>query len=186
MATPDSSTFHWHYTEFDDSNFQIRGSTLFLVLALFFVVFIGTIFYLYGRWVCRNSRQNLAGRLVHAPPQQNATQPRRGLDPNTISNLPIILHGLGSANQSQAECCICLGIFQDGEKIKVLPDCRHRYHSECVDKWLRTHSSCPLCRASLRFESAVWHRCCNTFLLFLFLGERILLHNKFYLSFVMF
>lgn len=161
MASQDSSTFHWHYTEFDDGNFQIRGRTLFLVLLLFFVVFIGTIFYVYGRWVCRNS-------LQHAPPQQNVTQPRRGLDPNTISNLPIILHR-GSSNQNQSECCICLGIFQDGEKVKVLPDCRHRYHSECVDKWLRTQSSCPLCRASLR----VW----RNFFFFL---------NKFYNYFVMF
>lgn len=155
MASNDSPTFRWNYTEFDDSNFQIRGRTLFLLLVVCFVVFIGTIFYLYGRWVCRNSLQNLAGRLVHAPPQQNTPPPpRRGLDPNAISNLPITLHR-GSANQSQAECCICLGIFQDGEKVKVLPDCHHRYHSECVDKWLRTQSSCPLCRASLRFESAV-------------------------------
>lgn len=50
---------------------------------------------------------------------------------------------------SELECCICLGGFEDGEKVKVLPNCEHAYHSLCVDKWLSSHSSCPLCRDSL-------------------------------------
>ncbi|OVA02747.1 zinc finger protein [Macleaya cordata] len=49
-----------------------------------------------------------------------------------------------------AQCSICLTTFKDEEKVKVLPDCNHSYHPECVDRWLITHSNCPLCRAFLR------------------------------------
>lgn len=42
-----------------------------------------------------------------------------------------------------------LSIFQDNEKVKVLIECQHVYHSRCLDLWLSSHSSCPLCRASL-------------------------------------
>ncbi|MCL7041579.1 hypothetical protein MKW94_016106 [Papaver nudicaule] len=40
-------------------------------------------------------------------------------------------------------------MFEDEEKVKILPNCKHCYHPECVDAWLVTHSSCPLCRSSL-------------------------------------
>ncbi|PNX78977.1 RING-H2 finger protein ATL72-like [Trifolium pratense] len=47
------------------------------------------------------------------------------------------------------DCPICLGEFMDGEKVRVLPNCNHGFHVECIDKWLLSHSSCPTCRQSL-------------------------------------
>ncbi|KAI5670461.1 hypothetical protein M9H77_10825 [Catharanthus roseus] len=153
MATQDAQSFHWHDSEFDDSNFQIRGRTLFFVVVLLCVILLVTMVYLYARWVCRFGPPNSVGSIVHAPPRQSTTRPG-GLDPSSIGNLPIVLHR-DLVNPNEGECSICLGIFQDGDKVKVLPDCGHCYHCECVDKWLRTQSSCPLCRASLRVDSLV-------------------------------
>lgn len=44
------------------------------------------------------------------------------------------------------ECSVCLSILEDGEIVRVLPNCKHNFHSECIDKWLSTHSTCPICR----------------------------------------
>ncbi|KAJ6317812.1 hypothetical protein OIU76_013371 [Salix suchowensis] len=93
--------------------------------------------------------------VPHAP-----RLPPRGLDSATIKALPIALHksNLGTGNNGTAvesECCICLGVFEDGDRLKVLPQCQHCFHCECVDNWLVTQSSCPLCRASVRADSAV-------------------------------
>uniref|UniRef100_A0A803MJN0 RING-type E3 ubiquitin transferase n=1 Tax=Chenopodium quinoa TaxID=63459 RepID=A0A803MJN0_CHEQI len=41
------------------------------------------------------------------------------------------------------------GEFIEGENIKVLPKCKHGYHSKCIDTWLLSHSTCPTCRQSL-------------------------------------
>ncbi|PKU67873.1 RING-H2 finger protein ATL45 [Dendrobium catenatum] len=44
-------------------------------------------------------------------------------------------------------CAVCLSEFADGENIRLLPECKHYFHVKCIDKWLQSHSSCPVCRA---------------------------------------
>lgn len=148
----DSQPFHWQYPESDDRNFQIHGRTLFFIVMLFSIILLVTLLLLYARWICRYHPSSAAtisaASVAHAPPPQAL-----GLDPVSINSLPLILYR--PSDKELGECSICLGIFVDGDKVKVLPNCRHCYHSECVDKWLTNHSSCPLCRASPRVDSVV-------------------------------
>ncbi|KAK6927106.1 Zinc finger, RING-type [Dillenia turbinata] len=75
-----------------------------------------------------------------------------GVDTATIDSLPKFSYNSSSEDHCTSrnvECSICLGEFQDKELVKVMPMCYHGYHSECLDKWLRFQSTCPLCRASL-------------------------------------
>jgi len=51
------------------------------------------------------------------------------------------------ANQI-TDCSVCLEEFVEGHEIRVLP-CKHPFHKECIDQWLRTQISCPLCMQSL-------------------------------------
>ncbi|GLT98155.1 hypothetical protein SLE2022_156730 [Rubroshorea leprosula] len=43
------------------------------------------------------------------------------------------------------DCSICLESFIEGDKLTRLP-CRHRFHSACLDPWVRTCGDCPYCR----------------------------------------
>lgn len=75
------------------------------------------------------------------------------LDSDDIAYFPIALDESSVAAAAQEECCICLDEFENGERVKVLPRCNHCYHPHCVNKWLTTHSTCPLCRASINCQS---------------------------------
>lgn len=154
-SSQDTEPFHWHFTDLDDRSFEIRGRTLFFIVVLFSIILLFTLIFFYARWVCRYHHP-----LTHAPPPRPPPPPQPqprplGLDSSTIKSLPIILHRSNSVSEEKPECCICLGVFEDSDKVKVLPLCQHWYHSECVDRWLSSHSSCPLCRASLRVESQI-------------------------------
>lgn len=46
---------------------------------------------------------------------------------------------------SLGECAICLDGFEAG---KEMP-CGHRFHGECLERWLGVHGSCPVCRREL-------------------------------------
>ena len=44
------------------------------------------------------------------------------------------------------ECAVCLGAIQVGAMVKLLPACGHVYHRDCIDLWLSSRCTCPLCR----------------------------------------
>ncbi|XP_073137941.1 E3 ubiquitin-protein ligase MPSR1-like [Henckelia pumila] len=43
------------------------------------------------------------------------------------------------------ECAICLEEWPVGDKAKEMP-CNHIFHGGCLEKWLKIHGSCPVCR----------------------------------------
>ncbi|EEC77371.1 hypothetical protein OsI_16099 [Oryza sativa Indica Group] len=77
---------------------------------------------------------------------------KRGLDPAVVATFPIVpyrevvKHKIG---KSVLECAVCLTSFDDGDDLRLLPHCSHAFHPECIDPWLESRVTCPLCRANL-------------------------------------
>ena len=45
----------------------------------------------------------------------------------------------------EVDCSICLNQLQEEEFIKTL-ECDHKFHQDCLDKWLVNSQTCPICR----------------------------------------
>lgn len=73
----------------------------------------------------------------------------RGLDKATIDALPIV-HCSDLDEKDDQECPVCLTNFEPEDGLRLLPACKHIFHQDCIDMWFDSHSTCPLCRASLR------------------------------------
>ncbi|KAI4302899.1 hypothetical protein MLD38_038594 [Melastoma candidum] len=43
-------------------------------------------------------------------------------------------------------CPICLLDYRPSDTVKIIPECDHYFHEDCLDRWLRTKATCPLCR----------------------------------------
>ncbi|XP_019161389.1 PREDICTED: RING-H2 finger protein ATL33-like [Ipomoea nil] len=50
------------------------------------------------------------------------------------------------------ECPVCLSVFVAGEEIRELNACKHMFHVKCIDVWLGSHSTCPVCRTFVPFR----------------------------------
>ncbi|GMH27356.1 hypothetical protein Nepgr_029199 [Nepenthes gracilis] len=73
----------------------------------------------------------------------------KGLKKKVIRSLPKLTYSAAEHAGKIADCAICLTEFAVGDEIRVLPQCGHGFHVECIDTWLGTHSSCPSCRKIL-------------------------------------
>ncbi|KAI9204428.1 uncharacterized protein BJ171DRAFT_505819 [Polychytrium aggregatum] len=65
-----------------------------------------------------------------------------------IDRLPVVKYQVGMLMGDDSRCTICLTEFEVGEMLKRLP-CTHAYHGECINRWLRMHEQCPICRISV-------------------------------------
>lgn len=85
--------------------------------------------------------------------------PNKGLKKKTLQSLPKYTYNSSSsttgagngtgAGAVTADCAICLAEYVDGDEIRVMPQCGHGFHVQCIDTWLGSHSSCPSCRQIL-------------------------------------
>ncbi|XP_071690950.1 E3 ubiquitin-protein ligase MPSR1-like [Rutidosis leptorrhynchoides] len=57
--------------------------------------------------------------------------------------------GLGGS-----ECVICMEEWGVGDVAKEMP-CKHKFHSGCVEKWLKIHGTCPVCRYKMECDDDV-------------------------------
>uniref|UniRef100_A0A3B3TRM4 Si:ch211-59o9.10 n=1 Tax=Poecilia latipinna TaxID=48699 RepID=A0A3B3TRM4_9TELE len=53
-----------------------------------------------------------------------------------------------ATNSGNTQCQICFCEYADKDKLRMLP-CFHDYHVQCIDRWLKDNSTCPICRANL-------------------------------------
>ncbi|CAL1541825.1 unnamed protein product [Lymnaea stagnalis] len=79
----------------------------------------------------------------------------RGLSDSEISQLPTSKHqgqtpgGASAMPDDLPQCNICLTDYEHGDRMRNLP-CKHDFHKDCVDQWLKTNATCPICRAEVK------------------------------------
>ena len=74
----------------------------------------------------------------------------RGLSAEDLKKLPCYDYVTMQEEEESnaAECAVCLETFRAGDKCRMLPECRHSFHADCVDSWLLKSAFCPTCRTS--------------------------------------
>ncbi|CAN6208547.1 unnamed protein product [Urochloa humidicola] len=78
-----------------------------------------------------------------------------GLDQDVIDALPVFLYrevvggADADAGKEPFDCAVCLCEFAGDDRLRLLPLCGHAFHIDCIDTWLLSNSTCPLCRCAL-------------------------------------
>jgi len=51
-------------------------------------------------------------------------------------------------SESDYMCPVCMDVYEAGQKA-VRTRCGHRFHLDCISRWLQSHNTCPICRESV-------------------------------------
>ncbi|XP_022719330.1 E3 ubiquitin-protein ligase ATL6-like [Durio zibethinus] len=117
-----------------------------LIAALFFV----GLFSIYIR-NCSDANANRSIRPVNGAGGRSR-RGMRGLDASVIETFPTMVYSevkVHKIGKGVLECAVCLNEFEDDETLRLIPKCDHVFHPECIDAWLASHTTCPVCRANL-------------------------------------
>ncbi|KAL2233053.1 UNVERIFIED_CONTAM: RING-H2 finger protein ATL29 [Sesamum indicum] len=75
-----------------------------------------------------------------------------GLDPLIVQSFPTFIYSTVKDYRKEKyglECAICLVEFDASDVLRLLTACCHVFHQECIDLWLESHKTCPVCRRKL-------------------------------------
>ncbi|XP_042058269.1 E3 ubiquitin-protein ligase ATL41-like [Salvia splendens] len=120
------------------------------IVSLSVVVLLVTVLHIYARCVLRRQARRQAslrrlGFIASFPGTFRPPDPQiTGVDPSVIASLPKFL--FKSASSAAVECPVCISALEDGEIARILPNCKHTFHADCIDRWLGSNSTCPVCR----------------------------------------
>ncbi|KAL5724197.1 RING-type E3 ubiquitin transferase [Ranunculus cassubicifolius] len=73
-----------------------------------------------------------------------------------IDSLPLFSFNTISSGlkSSSADCAVCLSKFETDDQLRLLPLCCHAFHSTCIDTWLGSNHTCPLCRSTVHVDGS--------------------------------
>ncbi|XP_010538882.1 PREDICTED: RING-H2 finger protein ATL79-like [Tarenaya hassleriana] len=99
------------------------------------------------------------GSVAHSLTQQEPDQQKpetNAAASRLLEIVPTVKYSAGlKLAGAERECTICLSKFEEGEEVKVLPRCNHGFHVRCIEQWLSSHLSCPVCRSLVLIPSMV-------------------------------
>ena len=74
----------------------------------------------------------------------------RGASATAIASLPVtkIRNPESELPEDKRQCSICLEDFGKGDERTSLP-CLHGFHTACVNRWLTSNGTCPVCKTSV-------------------------------------
>ncbi|KAF8772957.1 hypothetical protein HU200_005360 [Digitaria exilis] len=140
---------------------RISPSVLLIILILAIIFFVSGLLHLLVRFLLRPAPRHAGGDASHGG-DANATAFQgqlqqlfhlhdAGVDQSFIDALPVFLYGavVGAGGKDPFDCAVCLCEFAGDDRLRLLPKCSHAFHVDCIDTWLLSHSTCPLCRRSL-------------------------------------
>lgn len=139
------------------SSSKFNPSMAIIIVVLLCALIVVAIFSMYVRRCTQGGRDETSNRVT---PARNGNQfihfyerPGEGLDRVLVDALPVVSFSVVKTLKSgkeDLECAVCLEKFNEDEALRLLPQCSHVFHTECIDLWFHSHSTCPLCRMSLK------------------------------------
>lgn len=147
----DSSSSENPYSNPYDISARFNPSMAIIIVVLLSAFFFMGFFSIYVRR-CTGDEDTGGNSRRGGSGHRRMNRSSQGLDTSLIESFPLFRYSLVKGlklGKGSMECVVCLSEFQEDETLRLLPKCGHAFHPDCIDMWLFSHTTCPLCRSSL-------------------------------------
>lgn len=104
--------------------------------------------------IIRSLRRYFNESQRHSSTASAVSPPGQRRRDETVVLIPAHIYDAGQSSARAAAtsyelqiCAICLGEFEKGDCVSVLPRCKHMFHNDCIKQWMPVKSvNCPICR----------------------------------------
>ncbi|KAF3328553.1 hypothetical protein FCM35_KLT05631 [Carex littledalei] len=126
-------------------------ATKYVYMGLSFTIGLVTfLVYIFIWYLCTRHRRQRNGH-----PGAHPLTDSGGLSKSALAAIPISTYsGAEKDAGTSLDCAVCISQVQKGDKVRQLPKCKHLFHVDCVDMWLYSHSTCPICRCEVGEKDA--------------------------------
>ncbi|KAE8668250.1 RING-H2 finger protein ATL47 [Hibiscus syriacus] len=139
---------------------KISPAVLFIIVVLAVIFFISGLLLLLVRFLMKHRSPSSLSESERYPELSGTDAYQRqlqqlfnlhdsGLAQSFIDVLPVFLYKEIMGLKEPFDCAVCLCEFLEEDKLRLLPLCSHAFHIDCIDTWLMSNSTCPLCRGTV-------------------------------------
>ncbi|KAL3516793.1 hypothetical protein ACH5RR_023695 [Cinchona calisaya] len=133
-------------------------SIIIVIIVIASAIIVSASIYLLLRFLSRRCRRTFssasaADDVVVLPNRRisvsGCLDDQRVVDSSVFDSLPLFTFGSVTGKLAGGDCSVCLSKFEPQDQLRLLPLCCHAFHARCIDTWLSSNLTCPLCRSTV-------------------------------------
>ncbi|XWS35560.1 hypothetical protein CRYUN_Cryun20dG0007600 [Craigia yunnanensis] len=135
---------------------NVKPSLIIIILILSITVLVSVTLYLLLRHLNRRCLRHLSRSSTSTitAAASHSVCPEPSPTASLLDSLPLftfssITRHSNSDSTVSGDCAVCLSKFEPQDQLRFLPVCCHAFHAHCIDTWLTSNQTCPLCRSPL-------------------------------------
>ncbi|EOX96567.1 hypothetical protein QUC31_005628 [Theobroma cacao] len=138
---------------------NVKPSIIIIILILSITVLVSVSLCLLLRHLNRRCLRHLSRSTTSTITSAAATashrvSPEESQTASLLDSLPVftfssIIRRSNNDSTVSGDCAVCLSKFESHDQLRLLPLCCHAFHAHCIDTWLASNQTCPLCRSPL-------------------------------------
>ncbi|XP_024987966.1 E3 ubiquitin-protein ligase ATL4-like [Cynara cardunculus var. scolymus] len=148
---------HHHHHPSSHSSSSSASSLIIVMIVISSAIIVSATVYLLIRFLSRRCNRSL--RTTFSPTDDVVSDNRDenenvhhhviSFGNNGVESLPLFRFSSLTGKIAGGDCAVCLSKFEGVDQLRLLPLCCHAFHAECIDAWLKSNQTCPLCRSTV-------------------------------------
>ncbi|XWS32472.1 hypothetical protein CRYUN_Cryun23aG0161600 [Craigia yunnanensis] len=135
---------------------NVKPSIIIIILILSITVLVSVSLCLLLRHLNRRCLRHLSRSSISTitAASSHRVSPEQSSTASLLDSLPLftfssITRRSNNDSTVSGDCAVCLSKFEPQDQLRLLPLCCHAFHAHCIDTWLTSNQTCPLCRSPL-------------------------------------